>query len=200
MKFEMKRKRGKRARARTTETAALYILFPFPRCGPRNSARGTRVSGAATSGPACNARKRVPTRSTYNISPAKLETIRGTSSVRVHTARLDAFTKAVREPDAFNLASRTPPPLSRGEREGDNNWRNNGNYSATRERRGEEGYEWTLRREMKELFTRLVIPLIHLPAPSRRNDGETETIRRVNFSLNGNDSWGIVRILGAIEG
>lgn len=57
---------------------------------------------------------------------------------RTCTARLDAFTKAVREPDAFNLASPLRGRrLSRGEREGDN-WRNNGNYSATRER-GEEG-------------------------------------------------------------
>lgn len=55
---EIRNETRKRARASTTETTALYILFPFPRCSPRNSARGTRVSGAATSGPACNARKR----------------------------------------------------------------------------------------------------------------------------------------------
>lgn len=55
---EIRNETSKRARASTTETTALYILFPFPRCSPRNSARGTRVSGAATSGPACNARKR----------------------------------------------------------------------------------------------------------------------------------------------
>lgn len=62
----------------------------------------------------------------------------------------------------------------------------------TRRRRGKEarrGYEWT-RREMKELFTRLVIPFN--PLSDRRLEGivrvETETIRWIEYFFDGNKS------------
>lgn len=62
----------------------------------------------------------------------------------------------------------------------------------TRRRRGKEarrGYEWT-RREMKELFTRLVIPFN--PLSDRRLEGivrvETETIRWIQYFFHGNKS------------
>lgn len=87
-----------------------------------------RVSGASTSGATPGS---VPTCGAHTIYRSwKRFVERGTRNTR-----LDAFTKAVREPDAFNLASRTPPLF--GEREGDN-WRNNDNYSATARERSEE--------------------------------------------------------------